>query len=188
MRMMGNGLLYFKRFVTEVPTFESGRVPTRPTHPMKRTLSIAIAVATAAALAGCATSTVEKRRTERQSAYQALAPEQRTLVDQGQIRAGMNEDAVYIAWGRPSQKLQAEVAGGLTETWLYSGSTLEDRRYWTFREYRERDGTMRLERVLENDYQIRDYVSAEIVFTNSVVKSWRTLPVPARGAGPVRGY
>lgn len=145
-------------------------------------------LALALVLTGCATSTIEKRRTERQPAYQALAPEQRALVDQGQIRSGMNQDAVYIAWGKPAQKLQSEGPEGLTETWLYSGSTLEDYRYWTFREYRERDGSTRLERVLENDYQIRDFISAEIVFTNTVVKSWRTLPTPPSRGGTVRGY
>ena len=147
-----------------------------------------LALASVLVLAGCATSTIEKRRVERQPAYQALAPEQRTLVDQGQIRAGMNQDAVYIAWGKPAQKLQSEGADGLTETWLYSGSTLDDYRYWTFREYRERDGSTRLERVLESDYQIRDFISAEIVFTNAVVKSWRTLPAPPSRGGAVRGY
>ncbi len=147
-----------------------------------------IALASAIVLTGCATSTVEKRRTERQSAYQALASDQRALVDQGQIRSGMNQDAVYIAWGKPAQKLQSEGPEGLTETWLYSGSTLDDYRYWTFREYRERDGSTRLERVLESDYQIRDFISAEIVFTNAVVKSWRTLPTPPSRGGSVRGY
>ena len=155
---------------------------------MHRLLTALFAAVALATLSGCASSTIEKRRVERQPAYQALAPEQRGLVDRGQIRIGMNQDAVYIAWGKPAQKVQAEGVEGLTETWLYSGSTLEDYRYWTFREYRERDGSVRLERVLENDYQIRDFISAEIVFTNSMVKSWRTLPTPSSRGGAVRGY
>jgi hypothetical protein len=153
-----------------------------------RLFVLGLLVAGFGALAGCATSTIEKRRAERSAAYETLTPEHRDLVDQGQVRIGMNQDAVHIAWGRPTQKLNAEGPDGFTETWIYGGSMLEDRRYWTFREYRERDGTVRLDRVLENDYHIRDYVSAEIVFTNSIVKSWRTLPAPAPRNGPDRGY
>jgi hypothetical protein len=129
-------------------------------------------------VSGCATSTVESRRKERLAAYQALNAEERDLVDKGQIKVGMSQDAVYIAWGAPSQVLQSESGeGGVQSTWLYHSSSMEETRYWNFREM-PYQGTVFLERYLEREYYPRDYVSAEIVFVNGKVARWRTLPRP----------
>lgn len=127
--------------------------------------------------AGCQSSTVESRRAERSHAYAALSPDQRELVDQGQIKVGMTEDAVYIAWGQPAQVVTSEDTQGRTTTWLYHGSWLEENRYWSYREV-SRDGRLYLERYLDRDYNSRDYISSEIVFHNGVVVRWRTLPRP----------
>ncbi|HEY2951783.1 MAG TPA: hypothetical protein VGK40_04320, partial [Verrucomicrobiae bacterium] len=70
----------------------------------------------AALLTGCATSTVETRKQERYGAYSALPDESRRLVDQGKIKVGLNEDAVYLAWGKPSQILSGESTKGATTT------------------------------------------------------------------------
>lgn len=130
-------------------------------------------------LAGCATSTVESRKQERASAYGALASEERELVDKGQIKVGMGQDAVYIAWGRPSQVLEGESGtGGVTTTWLYHGTWMEETRYWNYREVPYQGGVF-LERYVDRDYNPRDYVSAEIVFAGGRVARWRTLPRPA---------
>src|SRR5947199_6785562 len=86
-------------------------------------------------MAGCATNTVESRKKERQAAYNALSPEEKELVDKGQIQTGMSQDAVYIAWGPPSQILQNQAGnGGVQTVWLYEGTTMEETRYWTFRQ------------------------------------------------------
>ena len=116
-------------------------------------------------LTGCATSTVQSRKQERASAYAALSPEFQALVADGQIRRGMTEDAVYIAWGKPKQILHEENPLGRSTIWLYEGGWMEETRYWTYRS-----------RVPITDYQPRAYVSAEIIFVNGVVESWRTLP------------
>lgn len=134
-------------------------------------------MASALVLTGCKSSTVETRRVERQSAYSALAPDQRELVDKGQIKVGMTEDAVYIAWGKPAQVVTSEDAQGRTTTWLYHGSWLEENRYWSYREV-SRDGRLYLERYLDRDYNSRDYISSEIIFQNGTVVRWRTLPRP----------
>jgi len=119
-------------------------------------------------LTGCATSgTIASRKQERAASYAALPAESRNLVDQGQIRRGMSQDAVYIAWGKPSQVLQQEDQRGAITTWLYHGSYLEETRYWPYRA-----------RVPANDYDIRSYISAEVVFQNGEVNTWRTLPKP----------
>jgi hypothetical protein len=118
-------------------------------------------------LTGCATSTVQSRKQERAGAFAALAPEFQALVADGQIRRGMTEDAVYIAWGKPMQILHEENSQGRATTWLYEGGWMEETRYWTYRA-----------RTPITDYQPRAYVRAEILFVNGVVESWRTLPQP----------
>ena len=128
-------------------------------------------------LAGCATSNVESRKKERAAAYSALPPEQKEFVDQGQIKVGMSQDAVYIAWGSPAEILQSESGSGLHTTWLYYGTWTQETRYWTFREVPRR-GTVFLERNLDRDYNPRDYVRAEIVFAEGKVARWQTLPRP----------
>lgn len=129
-------------------------------------------------LVGCASSTVVSRKKERAAAYGALAAEEKELVDQGQIKVGMTQDAVYIAWGPPAEILQSESASGRNTTWLYSGTWMQETRYWTFREVPRR-GTVFLERYLDRDYNPRDYVRAEIVFVDGKVARWQTLPRPA---------
>lgn len=127
-------------------------------------------------LVGCATNTFEKRRAERSSAYAALSPEMKASVDRGEIKVGMSSDAVYIAWGPPAEILKSETAGGAATRWLYYGTYLQEYRYWTGGRGGYRRG-IPSER-LENDYLPRDYVSAEVVFSNGVVKSWTMQPRP----------
>src|SRR5207248_9473 len=95
-------------------------------------------------LAGCAANTMEMRRRERAAAYAGLTPDSKVLVDQGRIKVGMPMDAVYIAWGPPSQMLQSESAGGAATVWLYEGGWMEENRYWSRRR-------------LEREYQPRTY-------------------------------
>jgi hypothetical protein len=129
-------------------------------------------------LVGCATrSTIESRKQERLVAYTALAPEQKELVDRGQIKVGMPEEAVYIAWGAPDQMLHSETEAGAVATWVYMGQWMEETRFWSYREI-ARDNTTFLERYLDRDYYPRNYVSAEISFQNGKVVRWRTLPKP----------
>jgi len=131
-----------------------------------------------ALIAGCSTSTVESRKKERPAAYGALTAEEKELVDKGQIQTGMSQDVVYIAWGPPSQILQNQAGnGGVQTVWLYEGTTMQETRYWTFRQVPSR-GHIFLERYLDRDYDPLDYVRAEIVFVGGKVASWRTLPRP----------
>jgi len=116
---------------------------------------------------GCATSTIESRMREKAASFAAMPPEVQKLVETGQIRRGMSEDAVYIAWGKPGQIVQQEDERGMVEFWLYQGGWLEETRYWP-----------RYSRVPVTDYQPRAYVSAEVTFVKGIVDSWRTLPQP----------
>jgi hypothetical protein len=127
---------------------------------------------------GCATTTIEKRRVERSTAYQSLSPEMKAAVDQGQIKIGMPMDAVYIAWGKPAQILAGESAAGSSTTWLYYGTQLEEVRYWAYRPRFWYDHCYYGAPYLEFDYYPRNYVRAEVTFEQGVVTAWRSLPPP----------
>jgi hypothetical protein len=120
---------------------------------------------------GCAHETMETRRHEKWLAYSALPQDQRELVDQGHIRAGMSVEAVFIAWGKPAEILESESTAGFT-TWRYANTRAEE-----IRAYRgSRDGQLVLRRHPERSSKSRD--ATEIVFIKGKVAHWRTLPNP----------
>jgi outer membrane protein assembly factor BamE (lipoprotein component of BamABCDE complex) len=57
--------------------------------------------ASAIILTSC--STTETRISNHPEIYQSLSPRDQALVSQGQIRTGMSENAVCLAWGSPEQ-------------------------------------------------------------------------------------
>jgi hypothetical protein len=71
----------------------------------------------ALALAGCATT--EQRISDHPEMFNSLSPNDQALVRQGQIRAGMSQNAVWLAWGSPDQKAVGNMRGRATETWIY---------------------------------------------------------------------
>ena len=131
--------------------------------------------------AGCATtSTVETRKQERYNAYSELSPEQRTAVDAGQIKVGMSMDAVYIAWGSPSQILAGESSQGASVTWIYHGTYFEEHQFWGYPYYGHYGYCRRYYYpgpYLAYDYSPRTYVRAEVRFVGGIVKEWRSLPL-----------
>jgi hypothetical protein len=74
--------------------------------------------ASAIILTGC--STTESRISEHPDIYQSLSPRDQELVSRGQIRVGMPENAVWLAWGSPDQKAAGAMRGRSTETWVYT--------------------------------------------------------------------
>jgi len=132
-------------------------------------------------VAGCATNTVETRKRERPAAYDALTPEMKTLVDMGQIKVGMPMDAVYIAWGKPTQVSTGQSPDGKNiTTWIYSGTAWQEYRYWSYRHYYYgRHGAGYAAPTIDYDYIPYSYTAAEVTFQDGVVKSWRNLSPPA---------
>ena len=115
---------------------------------------------------GCAsTDAVASRKQERYAAYAALPPDMKTAVDQGRVKPGMNMDAVYIAWGKPSQVVAGGSQAGETTTWIYEGGYVDEERFWGRRQ-------------VHYDYTPRTYVRGQVVFVNGVVSSWQTFPEP----------
>jgi hypothetical protein len=132
-------------------------------------------------LAGCATpqQKMEKRKQEKYTAYASLPADQKAAVDKGQITPGMPMDAAYIAWGKPDQVVTSGSDAGTFVTWLYLNVYLQS--YFVgggwgygglcYGPYGYYAGPY-------IDYYPVSYVSAEVVFHDGVVKSWRTLPRP----------
>ena len=81
-----------------------------------RTLTLGLA-ASALIFAGCATT--ETRISDHPEIFNSLSPRDQALVRQGQIRAGMSQNAVWLAWGSPEQKAVGNMRGRPTETWIY---------------------------------------------------------------------
>jgi hypothetical protein len=133
-------------------------------------------------LTGCATtSSIPKRTAERRAAYDALPPEQQALVDQGHIKVGMSTNAVYLAWGSPSQVINGESAAGPTTTWIYSGTGWQQRGYWSYHHHGYLHGRYGYANSLPTydfDYIPYRYTSAEVAFENGVVKSWKHVTPP----------
>lgn len=135
-------------------------------------------------LVGCSSTpatdprNIAKRKAERPTAFAALTPEQQAFVDQGQIRVGMTEDAVYLAWGKPASVSMSEGSSGLSTLWQYTGTTSDDYLTWRYREIFRPDGTSYLDRFMDRDIDFRSYVAAELVFQNGLLQSWKTLPKP----------
>ena len=87
---------------------------------LARTLTFGI-IASALILASC--STTETRISGHPEIYQTLSPGHQALVSQGQIRAGMSQGAVWLAWGSPDRKIVGNMRGRSTETWIYINYT-----------------------------------------------------------------
>lgn len=89
-----------------------------------------LSAALAILLAGCASP--QKRIDRNPALFASLPPQDQVLVQRGEVRKGMNMDAVFIAWGRPD-RIRREVAeDDETLTWLYLGYRSESVPRWTF--------------------------------------------------------
>jgi hypothetical protein len=75
-------------------------------------------------LTGC--TTVETRISEKPEAFHRLSPADQAAVQQGKIREGLSMDAVYIAWGPPSQRIPGRYRGSTVETWVYDATAAGD--------------------------------------------------------------
>ncbi len=76
------------------------------------------------AFSGC--TTTETRIAEKSAVFQRLSLADQARVQQGEIREGMPEDAVYIAWGPPSLRAPGRNRGQLVDTWIYYATAAGD--------------------------------------------------------------
>lgn len=76
-----------------------------------------VAVCAALLLSGCVTT--QTRINQHPEIFQSLSPSDQALVSRGEVRPGMSQNAVWLAWGTPEQKIPGNVHGRLAETWVY---------------------------------------------------------------------
>jgi hypothetical protein len=86
---------------------------------MKRHISPLVFALCAGALILTGCETTESRISEHRDLFNSLSARDQALVNQGQIRSGMSQQAVWLAWGSPEQKTSGEMRGRATETWIY---------------------------------------------------------------------
>src|SRR5438477_13076030 len=80
----------------------------------KFTRALALAISAGALIfAGC--STTESRIKEHPEIFQSLSANDQALVSRGQIRTGMSQDAVWLAWGTADQRIAGAMRGQRTE-------------------------------------------------------------------------
>ncbi len=87
-------------------------------------MPLAALLAMASTLVSCQTATPASRIEENPVMFASLPAEDQLLVQRGQIRTGMSQDAVFLAWGYPnSRPYVGEKEGRRTERWVYTRLT-----------------------------------------------------------------
>jgi hypothetical protein len=94
---------------------------------LSETLPLCLTVS-ALILTSC--ETTQDRIAKRPEIYQGLSANDQALVSRGQIRPGMSQNAVWLAWGSPERKITGNMRGHSTETWIYITYETAPYPYW----------------------------------------------------------
>ncbi|PYJ30779.1 MAG: hypothetical protein DMF24_04075 [Verrucomicrobia bacterium] len=84
----------------------------------------------ASALITTSCETTENRISTHPEIYQRLSANDQAMVGRGQIRPGMSQNAVWLAWGSPERKIKGNMRGHITETWIYITYETAPYPYW----------------------------------------------------------
>jgi hypothetical protein len=114
----------------------------------------------------CRTAQAERRQT---AAYQTLSPEDRGRVDRGEIVAGMDTNAVRLAWGEPSEVVWLEAGEVPLVKWLYYRPVIRERPQWIWYPNGYGYGTYDL-KFFASSWK---YVAREVFFQGGRVSSWK---------------
>ena len=86
---------------------------------MKSTLTL-VCMVTAAFLAGCEMSGASGRIEEKSAVFSSLTPEQKQIIEAGDIDLGFTPDMVYMALGKPSMSEVKDSHDGPVTMWTYN--------------------------------------------------------------------
>jgi len=126
-------------------------------------------------LTGCQSAAIAKRRSQRLEAYNALTPEARVLVDKGEIDAGMDTNAVFVAWGRPTEVLKVESPGEPELVWFYYRRFTREHPRWVRRSDRyDYYGSYDYRPVMTS----HSYLAKTVGFKEGRVVRWQNFPQP----------
>jgi hypothetical protein len=124
--------------------------------------------------AGCKSSGVADRRTQHIEAYRTFEPETRKLVDKGRIQIGMDTNAVFIAWGRPSDAFAVDIPGGQRLIWNYEAKWA----YEVKRRVPEGNVYGRARYTVERWHIPITYVAKSVTFSAGKVIQWKAYDPP----------
>ena len=99
---------------------------------VKRSIVLTALTFSAAVSALITTSceTTENRISKNPQIYQGLSGNDQAMVSRGQIRSGMSQNAVWLAWGSPERKITGNMRGHETQTWIYITYETAPYPYW----------------------------------------------------------
>jgi len=121
-------------------------------------------------------STVESRIEKHPQKYTSQSESHKNLIRQGQIKEGMNKDAVYLAWGAPASVRQGSSNGSEFESWAYLGHypVYTDQIVYRRGHYDDRHGQHRHYAYMDvvPTVNYRPYNKAEVEFSGGRVKKW----------------
>lgn len=119
----------------------------------------------------CGCSTVTARKQEKAAAYTSLSEAERALVDERRIQRGMDTNAVYIAWGKPSvvRTQPPAINSGSDQVWIYYGNRPVLVPRWVYLPSAYGRGTLHYS---PTHYSER-YTKAVVFFRNGQVLTWR---------------
>lgn len=84
--------------------------------------TIFFALVAAITLVSCVPSTPQARIQQSPQMFARLSDKHKGMVERGQIERGMTQDAVYLAWGQPSNTIIGSYKGKESQRWDYNGS------------------------------------------------------------------
>jgi len=70
----------------------------------------------------CVPITPQTRIQKHPALYAALSPNERNLVERGELAKGMSRDAVFLAWGAPAMSYEGYHQGKASMRWDYTGA------------------------------------------------------------------
>jgi hypothetical protein len=84
--------------------------------------NLIFATFTSLIFASCTPSTPQARIQANLGKFNALSRKEKESVQKGLIAPGMSADAVFLAWGAPSDRFQGAKNNTVTERWDYAGT------------------------------------------------------------------
>jgi len=117
---------------------------------------------------GCATNSIARRKQERLDAYSNLPASHQVAVEQGRLLEGMTTNAVYIAWGKPSETSSE----GTTIKWLYHEKEYEEQKHTTIAVGPRVYGIPEETRTLYS----RSVLRKSVTFDQGLVREWTWTP------------
>lgn len=139
---------------------------------IKSFLCVSFACAAAFLLGSCQSSTPASRIAANPAVFQSLPAEQQQLVQQGKICAGMNKEAVMLAWGTPGGAMAGQRDGKMLETWRYTQMVpVYTPHFYSFHCY----GPYSHGPYYYDDWFYIPRTAAEVTFRDGKVTGWQSL-------------